>query len=546
MNNDDNIDLVVANLDSTFASVLLGNGSGGFSIAASVNLPGGGKGRAVVLGDLNNDNKLDLLVAVNSASDIAIALGNGDGTFGTPATITTPGTNPTDILVGDFDGDTKADVVATNSSNDFLTIFPGKGDGTFLTAKTFNTGAGPIALDAGDLNNDKRLDIAVVNSASNSLTLLLNNCANTPPTLTPAVTVTRSQGATAAVATLATISDVETVAGNLSFSALPPSGVNISNLTNTNGTITANVSADCGTPIGDKTVTLKVVDAMGLSTTSTITVTVTSNIAPTLGDYSNLEIALGTARNFTPSATPTDNGTVNTIAVTSPGFTGTASINTTTGVLAISNAAPSGTFDLTITATDNCGLQTVKNAQLKVVAPVVISSLEPNTKQAQSGDFTLTVNGSGFTGNSKVRWNSSDRTTSFVSATKLTAAIPAADLNLNAAGAASITVFDPAAGGITSNASPFTITAPNPLPAIASFTPSSAIAGNAGFTLTINGSNFLNSSVVKYNGADRATTFVSATQLTINITAADIATWPAAITIFNPAPGGGTSGWRIS
>ncbi|MCI0400489.1 MAG: IPT/TIG domain-containing protein, partial [Gammaproteobacteria bacterium] len=64
----------------------------------------------------------------------------------------------------------------------------------------------------------------------------------------------------------------------------------------------------------------------------------------------------------------------------------------------------------------------------------------------------------------------------------------------------------------------------------------------AGFTLTVNGSNFINGSVVRWNGADRTTTFVSATQLTATIPASDIATaGTAAVTVFTPLPGGGAS-----
>ena len=544
LNGDEKLDFVAANLDSNFASILLGNGLGGFTAASNVTLPAGARGRAIALGDLNNDHKADLLVALNASSNIVVALGIDDGSFGASTTITSTGANPADIAVGDFDGDTKADVVVANGSSDFITIFPGQGDGTFLMAKDFGTGAGPVGLDTGDFNNDKRLDIAVVNAASNSLTLLLNSCANTPPSLTPGTTLTRTQGATATNATIATISDLETAVGSLVFSALAPSGVSLTNIQNTNGTITANVSADCATLTGDKIVMLQVTDEKGLSTTSTITVTVTTNTAPSLGNYTSLEIVQGMSQNFTPSAAPTDNGTITgiTAVTTTAGFTGTFSVNGTTGVLTVNNAAPAGNYDLTITATDNCGLQATSNVQLKVAAPLVITSLDPNTKQAQSGDFTLMVNGSGFTVNSKVRWNGSDRTTSFVSATKLTASILAADLNLNVAGTADVAVFDPAASGFASNTSLFTITGPNPVPALTTLNPATAFAGDAGFTLMVNGSNFLNNSVVKYNGTDRTTTFVSATQLSISVTAADLANpATAAITVVNPAPGGGTS-----
>ena len=82
----------------------------------------------------------------------------------------------------------------------------------------------------------------------------------------------------------------------------------------------------------------------------------------------------------------------------------------------------------------------------------------------------------------------------------------------------------------------------NPVPAISSLSPSWAALGGAAFTLTINGSNFVSSSQVKWNGANRTTHFVSATQLTAAILAADILTEsPANVTVINPTPGGGTS-----
>ncbi len=63
------------------------------------------------------------------------------------------------------------------------------------------------------------------------------------------------------------------------------------------------------------------------------------------------------------------------------------------------------------------------------------------------------------------------------------------------------------------------------------------------FTLTVKGSNFVAASVVKWNGSSRATTFVSSGQLTAQIGASDVAVASqAVVTVFNPSPGGGTSG----
>ena len=93
-------------------------------------------------------------------------------------------------------------------------------------------------------------------------------------------------------------------------------------------------------------------------------------------------------------------------------------------------------------------------------------------------------------------------------------------------------------------------TVDNPVPVISSLNPSSAIKGGVLFTLTVNGSNFVSSSQVKWNGANRTTTFVSATQLTAAILAADILTESTAnVTVVNPTPGGGisnTSAFTIS
>jgi hypothetical protein len=80
------------------------------------------------------------------------------------------------------------------------------------------------------------------------------------------------------------------------------------------------------------------------------------------------------------------------------------------------------------------------------------------------------------------------------------------------------------------------------VPVETSLAPSSANAGAPGFTLTVNGSGFASSSVVRWSGADRATTFISGSQLRATIAASDVAAAGAVpVAVFTPAPGGGTS-----
>ncbi|WP_460618628.1 DUF4394 domain-containing protein [Hymenobacter ruber] len=74
-----------------------------------------------------------------------------------------------------------------------------------------------------------------------------------------------------------------------------------------------------------------------------------------------------------------------------------------------------------------------------------------------------------------------------------------------------------------------------PTPTITSLSPPSAEVGTPGLTLTINGTGFVNSTTVQFNGSDRTATYVSATQLTAVLTAADLATVGAYnVTVTNP------------
>src|SRR6266853_1300900 len=89
---------------------------------------------------------------------------------------------------------------------------------------------------------------------------------------------------------------------------------------------------------------------------------------------------------------------------------------------------------------------------------------------------------------------------------------------------------------------PVTFTINNPVPAITSISPTCVTAGSGGFTLTVNGTNFVSTSTVKGNATSLATTFGSSTQLTATVPAALVATaGTGSITVVNPGPGGGTS-----
>jgi uncharacterized protein (TIGR03437 family) len=105
-----------------------------------------------------------------------------------------------------------------------------------------------------------------------------------------------------------------------------------------------------------------------------------------------------------------------------------------------------------------------------------------------------------------------------VSPNQLTASVPASAIAT--AGTNPIQVVNP--GQIISADAPiFAVT--QPAPVITTLSPSSASTGGPDFTLTVNGSNFLSSQTVAWNGATLATKFVGASQLTASVPAALIA-----------------------
>jgi len=206
--------------------------------------------------------------------------------------------------------------------------------------------------------------------------------------------------------------------------------------------------------------------------------------------------------------------------------------------ISATDIASAGADQVTVTNPAPGGGTSGKSA-FNVLALPAISSLSPSTATAGGSAFTLTVNGSGFVSGSTVNWNGAARTTTFVNSKQLKVAILSTDIAM--ATTAQVTVSNPASGGGTSGSFAFTVT--NPMPSVSSMNPSTTTAGSSGFILTVNGSGFVNNSVVNWNGSPRTTTFVSATQLQAAISATDIATSGMdQVTLNNPSPGGGTSG----
>ncbi|MGH9854938.1 MAG: IPT/TIG domain-containing protein, partial [Blastocatellia bacterium] len=145
----------------------------------------------------------------------------------------------------------------------------------------------------------------------------------------------------------------------------------------------------------------------------------------------------------------------------------------------------------------------------------------------------VTITGANFTGVNAVRFSNNVAAQYTINSdTQIRATVPVGAVT------GPITISKPNCSDVSTAA----FTAVNPAPSLASITPNSTTVGGAAFTLTVNGSNFVVGSVVRWGGGGRTTTFVSNTRLTATIPASDIAAaGTASVTVFNPAPGGGVS-----
>ncbi len=163
VNRDGNLDVLVSNSATNNLSILVGDGNGGFTASTH---PSVGSPKGIVTLDLNGDGALDLAVA---GSQVHYYINNGTGGFGSTNNAS-PGGTPLGIVTADFNGDGRPDVATTNlSSAGTVGVLLGNGTGGFqLPARTLGLGANGTAIAVGDLDWDGKMDLAVaIGSAPN-------------------------------------------------------------------------------------------------------------------------------------------------------------------------------------------------------------------------------------------------------------------------------------------------------------------------------------------------------------------------------------------
>ncbi|CAF4016179.1 unnamed protein product [Adineta steineri] len=177
-NNDSRLDIAVANFYGDSMGVFLGYGNGTFADQVSYSVPLSTHPYDIVIGDVNNDDHQDIIVTVDYSQSILIFFGYGNGTFVEGNTYTTgSGSYPYSIAVGDVNNDNQLDIIVTNCGTNNVVVFIGEGDGTFPNQRTYSTGnnSSPTWIVLGDINNDNILDMVVADNGTNMIGTFLGS-----------------------------------------------------------------------------------------------------------------------------------------------------------------------------------------------------------------------------------------------------------------------------------------------------------------------------------------------------------------------------------
>lgn len=191
LNGDGYPDVVLVNETSSTVSVLLNTANSTLFAPATVYASGPMLPRGVVLGDVNGDGLLDIVLTATGSGKVGILLNSptNPGTFQAARSYPSGGKRPEGLALGDVNGDGQLDIVVCNQTSNAIGVLLNspKTPGKFTAPVTYASGGAlPRSLTLGDVDADGRLDIIVSNSAAGIVSVLANS-STAPGTFLPAV-----------------------------------------------------------------------------------------------------------------------------------------------------------------------------------------------------------------------------------------------------------------------------------------------------------------------------------------------------------------------
>ena len=171
LDEDGNIDIVVANHDTDYITILLGDGNGEFQPAPNSPLriivrphP-----HAVRAADLDRDGHMDLIIDHREAEGLLILRGLGQCKFDLPGIIVQVGDDPyRGMAVGDINSDGKLDLVTPNPTEVGVLLNTSNEQISFAQNPAVTADA-PFAVELGDFNGDNKLDLIVASDEGSPL-----------------------------------------------------------------------------------------------------------------------------------------------------------------------------------------------------------------------------------------------------------------------------------------------------------------------------------------------------------------------------------------
>lgn len=159
LNNDSWIDIVVANGDQSQLQIYINDGTGAFLPEYYVALPsiGGGHGN-LDIADVNGDGYKDLAVPANNDA-FHLLINDTTGSFPTITSVAGSATSSREeVAFGDVNNDNRLDIVATAYNDGLVEIFYGDGSGSFVFDHNFSAII-PYGVIIKDINNDSLNEI---------------------------------------------------------------------------------------------------------------------------------------------------------------------------------------------------------------------------------------------------------------------------------------------------------------------------------------------------------------------------------------------------